>query len=97
LKQTAGRGEESMANLIKEDRYIYLVGTTKHFLHVQELVWGSSAWPGRFHIQVRATREREGKNFYGKTALEVVQKAIEYLYCHPVKAETTAIELNRSN
>lgn len=71
-----------MAYLIKEDRYIYFVGAKKHALRVHELLWGSPAWPGRFRIQVPASKERDGKEFYGKSALEVVDRVIEYLYCH---------------
>jgi hypothetical protein len=87
-----------MANLIKEDRYIYFVGSKRHSLRVQELVWGSAAWPGRFRIQVPASQERDGKKFYGKSALEVVERAIEYLYCHaPEAAAPSPLELNGPN
>jgi hypothetical protein len=83
-----------MANLIKEDRYIYFFGTKKQFLRVQELVWGSTAWPSRFHIQTRASKERDSKNFYGKSALEVVNRAIEYLYCHAPEATSSPTPSN---
>ena len=85
-----------MAYLIKEDRYTYLAGAKKHYLRVQELVWGSPAWPGRFRTQVPASKERDGKEFYGKNALEVVDRVIEYLYCHSSKAPDRRIELNSS-
>ena len=90
-------GGESMAYLIKEDRYIYFVGAKKHTLRVHELLWGSPAWPGRFRIQVPASKERDGKEFYGKNALEVVDRVIEYLYWHSSGEPHRRIELNSFN
>jgi hypothetical protein len=85
-----------MANLVKEDRYIYFVGAKKHFLRVHELVWGSAAWPGRFHVHVPSSQERAGKEFYGKSALQVVDRAIEYLYCHAPESAPSPVERNGS-
>jgi hypothetical protein len=68
-----------MAELIREERYRFFAGTKEHVLRVQELLWGSPAWPERFRIHVHASYGRDGKNFYGTTAREAVERAIEYL------------------
>ena len=68
-----------MGELIKEERYVFYVGTKEHVLHVQELLWSSTGWPERFRIHVSAPYTRDGKNFYGTTAREALEQAIEYL------------------
>ena len=68
-----------MTEMIKEERYIFLVGTTEHVLRVQELVWGSTAWPQKFRIEVPASFTRTGKKFYGATAREAIERATQYL------------------
>jgi len=71
--------EASMGDLIKEERYVFFVGTTEHVLRVEELVWGSTTWPERFRVHVSAVRTRDGRKFYGTTAREALERAIEYL------------------
>ena len=68
-----------MAELLKEERYIFFLGTTEYVLRVQELIKGSSLWPERFRIQVAASYSRAGRKFYGTTSQEVVALATEYL------------------
>jgi hypothetical protein len=48
-------------------------------LRVEELVWGSTTWPERFRVRVPAARTRNSRKFYGTTAREAVERAIEYL------------------
>jgi hypothetical protein len=67
-----------MAEFIKEERFLFFVGTKEHVLRVQELLWGSMAWPERFRIHDGSYR-RDAQNFYGTTAREAVERAIEYL------------------
>jgi hypothetical protein len=71
--------EASMGDLIREERYLFFVGTKEHVLRVQELVWGSTTWPERFRICLPAAYTRDSKKFYGTTAREAVERAIEYL------------------
>jgi hypothetical protein len=68
-----------MRELLKEERYVFFFGTKEHVLCVQELLWGSTAWPEKFRIHLHASYNRDGKNFYGTTAREAVERAIEYL------------------
>jgi hypothetical protein len=68
-----------MYELLKEERYVFFFGTKKYVLRVQELLWGSTAWPEKFRIHLHASYNRDGKNFYGTTAREAVERAIEYL------------------
>ena len=68
-----------MGDLIREERYLFFVGTKEHVLCVQELVWGLTTWPERFRICVPAAYTRDSKKFYGTTAREAVERAIEYL------------------
>jgi hypothetical protein len=44
-----------MRELLKEERYVFFFGTKEHVLRVQELLWGSTAWPEKFRIHVRAS------------------------------------------
>lgn len=69
----------SMGDLIKEERCVFFVGTKEHVLRVEELVWGSTTWPERFRVRVPAARTRNSRKFYGTTAREAVERAIEYL------------------
>lgn len=85
-----------MAELIKEERYIFLAGTKEYDFRVQELVWGSTAWPERFRIQVSITPTRSAKKFYGMTAREAVERAIEYL-SFPVYDADTSLTLRSTN
>jgi hypothetical protein len=71
--------EASVSDLIKEERYVFFVGTKEHVLNVEELVWGSTTWPERFRIHVPAAYTRDSKKFYGTTAREAVEQAVEYL------------------
>src|SRR5258708_34036690 len=73
-------GEGSMAYLIKEDRYIYFVGAKKHALRLHELLLRSPAWPGRFHIPVPASKDADGNEVSGESALEGVSRVNEYVY-----------------
>lgn len=68
-----------MAELIKEERYLFFVGAKEHVLRVHELLWGSTAWPERFRVHVHGSYRRDGKDFYGTTAREAVELATEYL------------------
>jgi len=43
-----------MAELIKEERFIYFIATEEHVLRVQELIGGSSVWPDSYRICVPA-------------------------------------------
>lgn len=68
-----------MTELIREEQYIFIAGAKKYAFRVQELVWGSSAWPERFRIDVPESSTCDGKTFYGITAHEAIEQAIEYL------------------
>jgi hypothetical protein len=68
-----------MPNLIREDRYIFQFASEEHVLRVQELIWGSEAWPGRCRILLPASHQREARRFYGATQGEVVEQATEYI------------------
>jgi len=68
-----------MAELIKEERFIYFIATEEHVLRVQELIGGSSVWPDSYRISVPGSGSRDARKFYGRTAREVLEKATEYL------------------
>lgn len=68
-----------MGDLIREERYIFLTGVREHVLRVQELVSGSTTWPERFRIYIPASHSRNAERFYGTTALQVLERATEYL------------------
>jgi len=70
---------EKMAELIREERYIFLSGNDQHVIRVQELISGSAGWPDRFRVHVPASHMLKAKKFYGTTARETAERAIEYL------------------
>jgi len=86
-----------MAELIREERYLFFSSTKEHVLRVQELLWGSPAWPERFRIHVHAYYRRDAKNFYGTTAREAVERAIEYLSTPVCDAWPAPITHSRAN
>lgn len=68
-----------MTELVREERYIFSVGTEEHVLDVQELVWGAAEWPEKFRVALPGSCTREGEEFYGTTAREAAERAIEHL------------------
>lgn len=68
-----------MADLIKEERYVFCVGTEEHFLRVQELISTPSHWPHVFRIRLAASCNRAARSFYGDTATAVLDMAVVYL------------------
>ena len=84
-----------MTELIKEERFLFFVGTKQHVLRVQELLWGSTAWPERF--RVHGSYRRNAQNFYGTTAREAVERAIEYLSFPIREAGPSTFGLHASN
>ncbi len=68
-----------MADLIKEERYIFCVGTQQYFLRVQELVSTRVGSLSDFRVQIAASCQRASRNFYGATASAVLEMAVAYL------------------
>src|SRR6267378_1961525 len=68
-----------IAELIKEERYIFSIGTEEHVLRVQELVSGSTPWPEPFRTHLPASNFREARKFHGRTALAVADRATKYI------------------
>jgi|SRR5579859_496817 len=89
--------ETLVAELIREERYIFSVGTKEHVLRAQELVRGSTGWPERFRVQVQASFAQEGKTFYGTTAREAVELAIQYISAPLRRAGTSSESVGAPN
>jgi len=68
-----------MGNLIREERYVFQLGTEEHILRVEELIRGVERWPDRCRIRLAASHRRKAKTFYSATPREVVELATEYL------------------
>jgi hypothetical protein len=85
-----------MAELIKEERYIFSAGAKEYVSRVQELVWGTMAWPERFRIDVPTSHAR-GRKAYGMTAREAVERAIVCLSSPIFEAGTSSPNLHASN
>ena len=86
-----------MGELIKEERYIFSQGPQEHVLRVQELLSGPVAWPERFCIHLPASHTQPAKKFYGTTAREAVDLAIEFLSSDSSEAGTSPIRIRASN
>jgi hypothetical protein len=86
-----------MAELIKEERYLFFAGAKEHVLRVQQLLWGSTAWPERFRVHVHASYRRGAKNFYGATAREALERAMEYLSSPVSEAGPSPFSLHASH
>jgi len=61
--------------LLKEHRYMFLVGATDHVFRVEELVKGTAGWPGRFRLKLAASSLWEAQTFYGESCRDVAEKA----------------------
>jgi hypothetical protein len=86
-----------MAELIKEERYIFVAGGKERVFRVEELVWGTIAWPERFRILVTDSPRRDGRKVYGMTAREAVERAIEYLSSPVFAAGSSSYKIHASN
>jgi len=65
--------------LLKEHRYMFLVGATDHVFRVEELVKGTAGWPGRFRLKLAASSLWEAQTFYGESCRDVAEKACQFL------------------
>jgi hypothetical protein len=86
-----------MAELIKEERYIFVAGGKERVFRVEELVWGTIAWPERFRIYITESPTRDGRKVYGMTAREAVERAIEFLSSPAFEAEPSPYKVHASN
>lgn len=68
-----------MAMMIKEERYIVLIGREEHALRVRELVWGLEPWPEKIRVLLLASREWTATTIYGSTGRETAERATEFL------------------
>lgn len=76
----------SMATLVREERYIFTIGTESHVLRVQEMLWDAEPWPHKFRVHLPASHTRRAKDFYGETALIAAELVAEYL-TSPTRSE----------
>jgi|SRR5580700_1775572 hypothetical protein len=65
--------------LLKEHRYMFLVGATRHVFRVEELVKGAAGWPRRFRLKLAASSLWEAQTFYGVSCRDVAEKAAKFL------------------
>jgi hypothetical protein len=65
--------------LLKEHRYMFIVGAASHAFRVEELVKGAPGWPRRFRLKLAASSFFEAQTFYGVSCREVAEKAAKYL------------------
>jgi len=68
-----------MATMIKEEQYIICIGAEEHVIRVQELLWGSEAWPERFRARISQSMERLAITVYGSSGREVAERPVERL------------------
>lgn len=68
-----------MANLIREEQYVFQLGRDEHRLRVQEMIWGAEWWPEKCRVEVVCPRTGEEMKFYGVDAREAVERAVQYL------------------
>lgn len=80
-----------MSELVKEERFIFCVGTEEHVLRVQQQIWGSTPWPERFRVELPASLIRDGRKCYGTTAREAVELAVEYLSSPRLRARVATV------
>jgi hypothetical protein len=65
--------------LVKEHSFKFAVGAETHLFLVEELVAKLSSWPARFRVRLGASRQSEGKTFYGANSYEVAEKAADFI------------------
>jgi phenylacetate-coenzyme A ligase PaaK-like adenylate-forming protein len=86
-----------MASLIREERYLFRIGTEEHILRVQELIWGGEAWPEPFRIEICASGGHKAAKFYGTSAREVVEMVAEYLSSATERVAGIMLRLDQCN
>jgi hypothetical protein len=65
--------------LLKEHRFMFVVGTATHILRVEELVKGAAGWPRKFRLKLAASSFFEAQTFYGVSCRDVAEKAAKFL------------------
>lgn len=78
-----------MVTLVREERFIVLIGAEEVILRVQELVSGLELWPQRCRVQIPASHTRGALTCYGATPQEVAERAAKELSA-PASREVVA-------
>jgi hypothetical protein len=65
--------------LLKEYRYVTLIGSHMQFLNIHELISGAVGWGGPFRLLIPADSYGEEQTIYGASHQEVAQKGHELL------------------
>jgi hypothetical protein len=68
-----------MCVVLKEHRYVVHVGTAKHVLRIEELVFGPALWRDKFRLQIPADPNSQAKTIYGASAEEVAKLGAGFL------------------
>lgn len=65
--------------ILKEHRYVVHVGTVKHVLRIEELVFGPAVWRDKFRLQIPADPNSQATTIYGASAEEVAKLGADFL------------------
>ena len=71
-----------MHTILREERYIIVIGPQQHLLRIQELLSGPERWPGAFRLVLAASHYHKAHTFHGCSALDVATDAARYLSSH---------------
>lgn len=86
-----------MASLVREERYIFQIGSESYVVRVQEMIWGAEPWPEKCRVQLPASHARAAKNFYRATPRQAAEAAAEYLTSSDSLQEFASCSTARSN
>jgi len=81
-----------MNNILREERYIVVMGAREHVFRIQELLSDSAPCaPGRFRLDLPASDSYRARTFQGNSSLEVAKQAVDYLESSAVQGSDSSL------
>jgi hypothetical protein len=81
-----------MNNILREERYIVVVGAREHVFRIQELLSDNALCaPGRFRLDLPASDSYNARTFHGNSSLEVAKQAVDYLESSAVQGSDSSL------
>jgi hypothetical protein len=83
----SGQPDDRAHMFVNENEFRFFGGPNTQVFQIEQLVWGMVGWPGRCRLKIPATSEWEARRFYGRTCLEVAEKARDFFASHYARGQ----------
>jgi hypothetical protein len=81
-----------MNNILREERYIAIVGAREHVFRIQELLSDNAPCAlGRFRLDLSASDSYKARTFHGNSSHEVAKQAVDYLESSVVQGSDSSL------